>query len=76
MTPASLLTLKRTFTPMKSDRTAAIAVLRPYVESLQHDGYIQFVDGFPMVTERLPGDPSSHETITKIVTAFAALPLR
>jgi hypothetical protein len=107
-----------------TDRTAAMAALRPYVDSLQHDGYIQFglmhqragkteevfvksskymqiwtnqpevaaqilvsmkiqkveklqfIDEFPVVTERLPGDPSSLETITKIVTAFAALPTR
>jgi len=37
---------------------------------------LRFVDEFPMVTERLSGDPSSHEIITKIVTAFAALPPR
>lgn len=107
-----------------TDKSAALAALRPYAESLQHDGYIefglmhqsegktdeilvkpskylqiwtnqpalvaealvsmripraeklQFIDEFPMVTERLAGDPSSNEAITKIVAAFSALPPR
>jgi hypothetical protein len=39
-------------------------------------GKLQFVDEFPMVTERLEGNPSSEETISNIVRAFGALPPR
>lgn len=34
---------------------------------------LQFIDEFPHVTERLPGDPSSDETIAAVIRSFEVL---